>query len=108
MNAQSLARFSRTAARQRAQLFAISVLFRGETIQIPRPTENPSLDLESGGYQQKATYRLRFPASITPPPAAKEVIVEIATGKKYHVATCIPATGDSPNAAEHIVEARLS
>ncbi len=67
---------------------------------------DPTLSLEVGGYRETAGFRLRFPASVTPPPRAKEVILEMAAGQKYVVVTCVPAAGDASHAHEHIVEAR--
>lgn len=106
MNPQSLARFSQAAAQQRATLFGIEVTFRGATITIPKPSVDPTFALEGGGFREEATYRLRLPALIAPPPVAKERITENVTGATYVVVTCVSAAAGAPNAHEHIVEAR--
>lgn len=106
MNRRQLENFSRQAVRQRSELFSVRVIFRGVEISIPKPAADPTFALETGGYREGAAFRLRFPAEIQPPPKAKETVQEIATGQKYHIATCIPAAADSPLAQEHIVEAR--
>lgn len=104
----SLKRFSQAAALQRVTLFGVRVLFRSQPMDIPVPSVDPSLVLESGGYREDAAFKLRFPASVQPPPAPKEVVTEINTGRRYHVTTCIPAMTDAPHVHEHIVEARLA
>ena len=75
----------------------------------------PDVSLETGGFRHGATWRIRFPASLQPPPGflnstegkAKEEITEVGTGRKFYVTGCIPAPEESANAQEHIVEARL-
>lgn len=105
---KSLDRFSRAAAAQRVTLFGVRVLFRTQPMDIPQPSVDPSLVLESGGYREDAVFKLRFPASVQPPPAPKEVVTEVATGRRYHITTCVPAATDAPHVHEHIVEARLA
>lgn len=104
---RSLEEFSRAAAVDRVTLFGVRVMFRSDALDIPAPSIDPTLALGDGGYREGAVYRLRFPASVQPPPRAKEIVAEIATGRRYHILTCVPAVEGAPNAHEHIVEARL-
>lgn len=108
MNSAQLAKFAAKAANQRAGLFGTQIIFRGMQITVPRPSTDPDLSMDVGGYRPSALYRFRFPASVQPPPSEKETITQLATGQRYHVATCVPALGDSSSGAEHIVEAKLA
>lgn len=105
---RSLERFSAAAAAQRVTLFGVRVLFRTNTMDIPAPSIDPTMALEDGGYREGAVYKLRFPASLQPPPRAKEMVTEIATGTRYHIMTCVAAVRGAANGHEHVVEARLA
>lgn len=108
MDRAQLLDFATSAQASRASLFYVDVIFRGETVRVHISPGDPSLDLGSGGFRSGATWRVRVPATLQPAPAAKEVMTEIATGRKFYVTTCIPAPPDSAMVREHIVEAQLA
>lgn len=104
MNPQQIANFAARGAAMGISAQGTSVIFRGVTMNIRISTAPPALDLVSGGFSQKQNWRLRFPASITPPPAALEKVKDVASGKTFVIRGVVPAT-ISPLAAEHIAEA---
>jgi hypothetical protein len=96
--------FSREAAHDRLSLFGIAVIFRGVTVQCLDAGSTGSLDLQIGGFATEATWTLRMPASVMPPPEAKEKIHRVSDGKLFVVTRCDPAPADSANRHFHTVE----
>lgn len=104
MNPQQIANFAARGATMGVSVQGTSVIFRGMTMNIRISAAPPAFDLGSGGFSQKQNWRLRFPASITPAPAALEKVKDVASGKTFVIRGVIPAN-ISPLAAEHIAEA---
>lgn len=104
MNRSQIASFAARGARAATESQGTLVLFRGKTMRVRISTAPPELDLESGGFSQKQNWRLRFPGSIQPAPAALETVKDVTSGKTYVLRGVIPA-GGSALAAEHIAEA---
>jgi len=104
MNRNQTQRFAARGAAMAADLQGQLVLFRGHQIRVRISTAPPSLDLASGGFSQKQSWRLRFPGTISPAPAVLETVKDVASGKTYVIRGVVPANS-SALAAEHIAEA---
>jgi hypothetical protein len=107
MTAAAVSDFASRAAMSRLSVFGTDVVFRGGTVRAIISRAAPALNLESGGFREGATWRLRLPASLQPPPAPLEVFTELSgAARTFYVESCIAADGNMY--AEHIVEARQS
>lgn len=115
MNRALLAAKSRKLAAALAESYGVRVLFRGEELQLAIAPATPTMTLGAGGFRDSASWRIRVPATVQPPPGfnadqkrIKESFVEIGTGRTFHVVSCVPAAPDAALAQEHIVEAELA
>jgi hypothetical protein len=102
-----LSEFSDLAASARESLFGISAVFRGQTITVLEATASGSMDLELGGPRVGATWAVRIPKSIQPPPAEKEMLHRLADGRNFVITHCDPCPLDSASSRFHYVETEL-
>lgn len=93
-------------SKARFDAFGVTVLFRGQAIKAMVTARQPDLDLESGGFQERATWSVRFPASVQPVPKLREKIVEVATDRTMYITGVVEAVGENTVAVEHVVEAQ--
>jgi hypothetical protein len=104
MNRDQIRRFAARGAALASETQGTLVIFRGKKIRVRISTAPPSLDMASGGFSQKQSWRLRIAGTICPAPKVLETLKDVATGRTYVIRGCI-AAGSSPLACEHIAEA---
>jgi len=108
MNRDLLAAKSKQMATRINDIYGTRAIFRGAEIRLAIAAQESSIDLATGGFRETASFKIRFPAFTQPPPAAKEVVLEIGTGRKFFLTGLLTAAADSAIAQEHIAKAELA
>ena len=104
MNRDQISRFASRGAAVASETQGTLVRFRGETLRKRISPTAPTLDLDEGGFSPRQQWKLRFPASVLPVPAALEKVVEISSGRTFVLTGVIPA-GVNALSAEHVATA---
>lgn len=108
MNRELIAAKARQMAENINAAYGTRALFRGQEIRLAIAAQDSSMSLEHGGFRESASFRIRIPASVQPPPDLKEKIYEIGTDRTFFIVGVRPAGADATLAQEHIADAELS
>jgi len=107
MDRESLQAFNEVGAEKRAELYGIKAIFRGEEITVLESSSNPSLFQSVGGFREETQWRVRLASTIQPPPAVKEAITQLSTGRRFVIVSVVVAAPDDAKGQYHTVEAIL-
>ena len=108
MNATALSAFSSQAHASRQELFGVRLLFRGVQVTGRIFDGEATIDLETGGFSEKADYKITLPIEFVPAPKAKEAIYEVATGRTFYITSVQIANSDRLDLFEHRCTATLA
>jgi len=108
MNRANVIAKSKQMAAKINEIFGTAAIFRGQQITLAISSSESALNLESGGFRESAGWRIRFPATVQPPPKMKEKVEEVGTGRIFYITGIRHAAADASIAQEHLADADLA